>query len=86
MAELREEVEFPVLCHLVAREFTIRWQHLIFIIIYIVQLYKEDWGILRMLGCRAIALPITKQIVENLLTALGMNPHWIRMWEALGRT
>ena len=42
-----------MLCHLVAREFTIRWQHLIFIIIiiimYIVQLYKEDWGILRML-------------------------------------
>ena len=50
---IKEEVEFPVLCHLVAREFTIRWQHLIFIIIFIVQLYKEDWGILRMLGCRA---------------------------------
>ena len=30
---------------------------------YIVQLYKEDWGILRMLGCRAVALPSTEQIV-----------------------
>ena len=58
----KEEVEFPVLCHLVAREFTIRWQHLIFIIIimYIVQLYKEDWGILHMLGCRSEGLPSTK--------------------------
>ena len=45
-----------MLCHLVAREFTIKWQHLIFIIIiimYIVQLYKEDWGILCMLGYQA---------------------------------
>ena len=30
---------------------------------YIVQLYKEDWTILRMLGCRAVALPNTEQIV-----------------------
>ena len=35
-----------------------------FCFMYIVQLYKEDWGILRMLGCRAVALPSTEQIVE----------------------
>ena len=40
-------------CNLVAEEFSIRWQHLISFIMYIVQLYKEDWEILRMLGCRA---------------------------------
>ena len=45
------------MCHLVARGIYIRWQHLILLFIYIVQLYKEDWGILRMLGCRAVALP-----------------------------
>ena len=31
---------------------------------YIVQLYKEDWQILHMLGCLAIALPSTEQIVS----------------------
>ena len=30
---------------------------------YIVQLYKEDWTILHMLGCQAIGLPSAKQIV-----------------------
>ena len=30
---------------------------------YVVQLYKEDWTILHMLGCWAVALPSTKQIV-----------------------
>ena len=40
----------------------IRWQHLIFLFMYMVQLYKEDWTILRMLGCRAVALPTTEQI------------------------
>ena len=52
--------------HLVARGIYIRWQHLIFVLCTIVQLYKEDWGILRMLGCRAVALPSTEQIVEYL--------------------
>ena len=37
-------------CHLVAGEFSIRWQHLICFIMYIVQLYKEDRAILHMLG------------------------------------
>ena len=32
--------------------------------IYVVQLYKKDWTILRMLGCRAVALPSTEQIVS----------------------
>ena len=32
--------------------------------IYKVQLYKEDWTILHMLGCQAIALPSTKEIVS----------------------
>ena len=53
------------MCHLVARGIYIRWQHLILLFIYIVQLYKEDWGILRMLGCRAVALPSTEQIVRD---------------------
>ena len=35
---------------------------LFLLFIYIVQLYKEDWEILRMLGCRAVALPGTEQI------------------------
>ena len=30
---------------------------------YMVQLYKEDWTILHMLGCWAIAVPSTKQMV-----------------------
>ena len=35
-----------------------------FVLCTIVQLFKEDWGILHMLGCQAIALPSTKQIVN----------------------
>ena len=31
---------------------------------YIVQLYKENWTILRMLGCRVVALHSTEQIVN----------------------
>ena len=50
------------MCHLVAREL-----HKVAapFFMYIVQLYKEDWGILLMLGCRAVALPSTKQIVRK---------------------
>ena len=33
---------------------------------YIIQLYKEDWTILCMLGCRAVALPSTEQTESNL--------------------
>ena len=57
------------MCHLVARGIYIRWQYLILSVIYIVQLYKEDSGILRMLGCRAVALPSTEQIVTTFLSA-----------------
>ena len=35
---------------------------------YMVQLYKEDWTVLHMLGCWAVALPSTKQIVKELST------------------
>ena len=63
MAEIeKEEVEFPAFAALWQGN-CIRWQHPIFLFIYIDQLYKEDWGILRMLGCRAVALPSTGQIV-----------------------
>ena len=53
------------MCHLVARGIYVRWQHLIFALCTIVQLYKEDWGILHMLGCWAIALPTNEQIVNG---------------------
>ena len=42
MAEVEKKaVGFPVICHLVAGEIY-RWQHLNFLIIYIVQWYKEE--------------------------------------------
>ena len=46
-----------------AWEFNRRLQYLIFLIMYIVQLHKEDWVILHMLGCQAVALLSTEQIV-----------------------
>ena len=68
MAELRKRKWNPRY-HLVAGEFSIRWQHLITFIMYIVQLYKEDWAILHMLGCQAIALLHTKQIAALISAA-----------------
>ena len=62
MAELRKR-KWNLGCHLVAGECSIRWHHLISFIMYIVQLYKEDWTILHMLGCRVITLPSTELIV-----------------------
>ena len=64
MAEIeKEEVEFPACAtlwqgnlHKVPAPYFLSF-------IYIVQLYKEDWVILHMLGCRAVALPSTEQIV-----------------------
>ena len=56
--------------HLVARGIYLRWQNLIFLFMYMVQLYKEDWTILHMLGCQAIALPSTEQIVKGKLQLL----------------
>ena len=60
MAEIeKEEVEFPACAtlwqgnlHKVAAPYFLSF-------IYIVQPYKEDWVILHMLGCWAIALPST---------------------------
>ena len=46
-----------------------------FVLCTIVQLYKEDWGILHMLGCQAVALPSTKQIVQDL--------HWLKVKEQI---
>ena len=68
MAEIEKEGSgIPGICYLVARGIYIRWQHLIFcfVLFTIVQLYKEDWGILRMLGYRAVALTSTEQIVDR---------------------
>ena len=62
MAEIeKEEVEFPA-CATLRQGNYIRWQHLS-LFMHMFQLYKEDWGILHMLGCRAVALPSTKQII-----------------------
>ena len=47
-----------------AGEFNIRWQHLVCFDYVHSPSYKEDRAILRMLGCEAIALPSTKQIVS----------------------
>ena len=57
--------EFPVLGDLVAREFNVMWQLLIFnSMIYIVRLYRRDYEIYaNMLGCRVVALPTTEQTV-----------------------
>ena len=62
----KEEVEFPA-CATLWQGNYIRWQHLS-VFMYIVQLYKEDWRILRMLGCRAVGLHSTEQIVQFLFT------------------
>ena len=63
MAEIeKEEVEFPA-CATLWQGNCIRWQHLIFLFMYMVQLYKEDWTTLCMLDCPVIAHPSTKQIV-----------------------
>ena len=37
---------------------------------YMVQLYKEDWTILHMLGCWALALPSTEQIVDKFVSTI----------------
>ena len=75
MAEIeKEEVQFPAcatLCqgnlHKVAAPYFL-------LFMYMVQLYKEDWTILLMLGCRAVALPSTEQIVWLL---------WNWFWNAM---
>ena len=63
------------MCHLVAREL-----HKVAapFFMYIVQLYKEDWRILHMLGCWAIALPSTEQIV-TLFYGMLMLLHYVML-------
>ena len=39
-------------------------------------MYKEDWGILRVLGCRAVALPSTQQIVPVLCNLILETPYF----------
>ena len=74
MAEIeKEEVEFPA-CGTLWQGNCIRWQQLIFLFMFKFQLYKEDWGILHMLGCWAIDLPSTKQIVRKIMDALDAHP------------
>ena len=63
MAEIEKGSRIPSICHFVARGIYIRWQHLIFVLCTVVQLYKEDWELLHMLGCQAVALPSAEQIV-----------------------
>ena len=62
----KEEVEFPECAtfwqgnlHKVAAPYFL-------LFMFMVQLYKEDWTILCMLGCWAVALPSSKQIVLNI--------------------
>ena len=52
-------MEFPVLAtlHKVAAPYFL-------LFMYIVQLYKEVWTILHMLGCQVVALPSTEQIAR----------------------
>ena len=63
----KEEVESQVpswgrgVKHKVAAPYLVLFQFM-----YIVQLYKEDWSVLRMFGCRAVALPYIKQIVSDM--------------------
>ena len=37
---------------------------------YIVQLYKENWAILRMLGSRGVVLPSTERIVSEIFAQI----------------
>ena len=79
MAEIeKEEVEFRA-CATLWQGNYIRWQHLS-LFMYIVQLYKEDWGILRMLGCRAVDLPITEQRVKNTSFYIDAEKHFLLKW------
>ena len=88
MAEIeKEEVEFPASATL--------WQgnlhkvaapYFCFVLYTIVQLYKEDWGILRMLGCRAVALPSTEQTVKcfQMLNIVGTWKLCLELYEMVG--
>ena len=66
MAEIEKvKVEFPA-CHLVTGEFSIRWQHLVFILISLHTLFScAKRNVTDMLCCRVFALPSTKKITAD---------------------
>ena len=69
--KLRKRKWNPLFATLWQGEFNIRcWHHTFNFIIYTVQLYKENCTILHMLGCRAIGLPSTEEIVVGLTSCL----------------
>ena len=64
MAEIEKDpVGFPVMCHLVAREFTEGGSTLFFYLFTLFGCIKEIIQSCDRLGCRALALPSPKQIV-----------------------
>ena len=64
MAEIeKEEVEFPACATLWKGNLHKVVAPYFLLFLYMVQLYKEDWTILHMLGYWAIALPSTEQTV-----------------------
>ena len=65
MAEIEnEEVEFPACATLLQGGLYKEAAPYFLLFMYMVQLYKEDWTILHTLGCQAVALPSTEQIVK----------------------
>ena len=65
-------MEFPA-CATLWQGNCIRWQHLIFLFMYIVQLHKEDWGILHMLGC--VCSAVGPDLHSNNSNCLVLTPH-----------
>ena len=64
MAEIeKEEVEFPACATLWQGNLHKVTAPYFLLFMYKGQLYKEDWTILHMLGCQAVALPSTEQII-----------------------
>ena len=64
MAEIeKEEVEFPACATLWQGGFHKVTALYFLLFTYMVQLYQEEWIILHVLGCQAVALPSTEQIV-----------------------
>ena len=57
MTSLIRGCGIPCNVALCGSESYIKWQHLIFQFIYIVQLYKEDCGILRYVGVVGLCFP-----------------------------
>ena len=58
-------VRFPVVCHLEARELTLDGSTLFFHLFTLFSYIKKIVNLANMLGCRAAALPGTKQILPH---------------------